>query len=58
MRNDARPIGGEFRDIATHDEHEGSAEHPEAERARATPECRPLVIRRDPADQDPDASDR
>jgi len=58
MRNDARPIGEEFRDIAEHDEHERSAEHAQAERARATPESRPFVISRDPADQPPDASER
>ena len=38
MRNDARPIGEEFRDIAEHDEHGGYDEHAPAERARVTPE--------------------
>ena len=58
MRNDARPIGEEFRDIAEHDEPEGSAEQTDEQRARVTPESRPFVIRHDPADPPPDASDR
>ena len=58
MRNDARPIGEEFRDIAEHHERGGSDEHTRAERARVTPESKPFVIRRDPGDPPPDASDR
>jgi hypothetical protein len=58
MRNDARPIGEEFRDIAEHDEQGSSAANSEAEGACVTPESKPFVIRHDPAEPPPDASDR
>jgi hypothetical protein len=58
MRNDARPIGEEFRDIAEHDEQGGTAERSEEGHAPVTAESKPFVIRRDPADPPPDASER
>jgi hypothetical protein len=62
MRNDARPIGEEFRDIAEHN-HRKPAERrpensgaPEPERAENTP----FVVNRDQGDEElpPDSSDR
>jgi hypothetical protein len=58
MRNDARPIGEEFRDIAEHDEQGSSDAHATDHPPRVTPESKPFVIRRDPADPPQDASDR
>jgi hypothetical protein len=61
MRNDARPIGEEFRDIAGHDRQNTEEKRPEgsapAERGRA--ENTPFVVNRDPGDEElPDSSER
>ena len=62
MRNDARPIGEGFRDIAEHDRQKSPARPPEkrpsAEQARG--QNRPFVTERDAADEalPSDASDR
>jgi hypothetical protein len=62
MRNDARPIGEEFRDIAGHDRQNVKEKHPDRsapdERARA--ENTPFVVNRDPGDEElpPDSSER
>jgi hypothetical protein len=57
MRNDARPIGEEFQDIAEHDHPERPA-RPPAEEARE--HNKPFVTNRDPGDEEfpPDQSDR
>ena len=59
MRNDARPIGEQFRDIAEHDhdkEEKRSPAAPQRDRAENTP----FVVNRDPGDEElpPDSSDR
>jgi hypothetical protein len=62
MRNDARPIGEEFRDIAEHDHHKTEKGRPNsadaAEDSRA--ENTPFVVNRDPGDEElpSDSSDR
>jgi hypothetical protein len=68
MRNDARPIGEVFRDIAEHDRHESPAPeenpapspdtHPAAGQARAR--NTPFVTKLDPGDEELplDTSDR
>jgi hypothetical protein len=53
MRNDARPIGEEFRDIAEHDDQEAEKtpeQRPLAERGRE--ENTPFVVNRDPGDEE------
>ena len=62
MRNDARPIGEGFRDIAEHDRQKRPAP-PRAPRQPAEQgreENRPFVTERDPGDEESpsDASDR
>ena len=62
MRNDARPIGEEFRDIAEHDR-ERSAERTPQQREAPQParnENTQFVVNRDPGDEEtsPDASER
>jgi hypothetical protein len=65
MRNDARPIGEQFRDIAEHDrpgeeeqEHRGSP--PSAPGGRRRDANTPFVVNRNPGDEEapPDSSDR
>ena len=62
MRNDARPIGEAFRDIAGHDRQEAPGRPPErrppAEQARE--QNKPFVTNRDPGDEElpTDASER
>jgi hypothetical protein len=62
MRNDARPIGEQFRDIAEHDRpaagKERGAKQGPAERARE--KDKPFVTNRDPGDEEapPDTSQR
>ena len=62
MRNDARPIGEGFRDIAEHDRQEGPARPPEKRppAGEARGQNRPFVTERDAADEESpsDASDR
>jgi hypothetical protein len=62
MRNDARPIGEAFRDIAEHDRPENHRPQPEgrAPAERAHEENKPFVTNRDPGDEEvpADASDR
>jgi hypothetical protein len=62
MRNDARPIGEEFRDVAEHNDQPAPETRPEeratAERGRE--EKTPFVVKRDPADEElpPGTSER
>ena len=61
MRNDARPIGEVFRDIAEHDRQKPPApspdERPRTEQARG--QNKPFVTAVDPGDEElPDASGR
>jgi hypothetical protein len=62
MRNDARPIGEEFRDIAEHDHQKTAERRPTNSEAdeRAHVENTPFVVNRDPDDEElpPDSSDR
>jgi len=60
MRNDARPIGEEFRDIAEHDPDQSPSEHGQDAPARAKPESKPFVVNRNPDDDaiPADASER
>jgi hypothetical protein len=59
MRNDARPIGEEFRDIAEHGDSLNPVGEPqkdaEAEGEQAREENRPFVVNRDPGDEEPPA---
>ena len=62
MRNDARPIGEEFRDVAEHNHQPSTGTRLEkpATAGRAREERTPFVVKRDPADEElpPDASER
>jgi hypothetical protein len=62
MRNDARPIGEEFRDIAGHGHDATEQRRPEKSPAAEPPraENTPFVVNRDPGDEElpKDSSDR
>jgi hypothetical protein len=54
MRNDARPIGEEFRDIAEHDPQDAGEGRPKGAPAERTREDHtPFVVNRDPGDEEP-----